>query len=307
MSYRAALASHLHALHAHRGSAGGGGAGANASSDSAGSAGSGAASDGGPLQHRLDLLAVEHAVLVGVAQREHVVGVGGVDVGGAKASLFEVGYTRVGIDEGWENCSGTDPDHGLRQHNADGTPMTPREADGLPATSVEAAARPVGAGAGAHAVRGEDEELGARRSRVPLAQQEAALLPKLPAEGSEHFTCFRGGTGEAMGLKTTSDAMRAQMRLFVGSRCGQEVGWDAVKGEALTKLGWGGGSTYIENSKKNLEMTGKGFFCRNAIDAYQRTFCFFIWQIFLICCMFLFFSHFFVNRLACIESLSLIL
>ena len=45
------------------------------------------------------------------------------DVGGAKASLFEVGYTRVGIDEGWENCSGTDPDHGLRQHNADGTPM----------------------------------------------------------------------------------------------------------------------------------------------------------------------------------------
>ncbi len=45
------------------------------------------------------------------------------DVGGAKASLFEVGYTRVGIDEGWENCSGTDPDHGLRQHNVDGTPM----------------------------------------------------------------------------------------------------------------------------------------------------------------------------------------
>jgi len=38
-------------------------------------------------------------------------------------SLLDVGYTRVGIDEGWENCSGTDPNHGLRQHDADGFPM----------------------------------------------------------------------------------------------------------------------------------------------------------------------------------------
>ena len=44
-------------------------------------------------------------------------------VGAAKTSLLDVGYTRVGIDEGWENCSGTDPNHGLRQHDAAGLPM----------------------------------------------------------------------------------------------------------------------------------------------------------------------------------------
>ena len=38
-------------------------------------------------------------------------------------SLLDVGYTRVGIDEGWENCSGRDPDHGLRQHDEEGFPM----------------------------------------------------------------------------------------------------------------------------------------------------------------------------------------
>jgi alpha-galactosidase len=45
------------------------------------------------------------------------------DVEGTKKSLADVGYASVGIDEGWENCSGTDPNHGLRQHNVDGTPM----------------------------------------------------------------------------------------------------------------------------------------------------------------------------------------
>jgi len=40
-----------------------------------------------------------------------------------KISLADAGYDRVGIDEGWENCSGTDPDHGLRQHDSAGFPM----------------------------------------------------------------------------------------------------------------------------------------------------------------------------------------
>jgi len=42
---------------------------------------------------------------------------------GAKASLADAGYGSVGIDEGWENCSGSDPNHGLRQHDADGFPL----------------------------------------------------------------------------------------------------------------------------------------------------------------------------------------
>ena len=42
---------------------------------------------------------------------------------GTKVSLFDVGYTSVGIDEGWENCSGADPNNGQRQHDADGFPM----------------------------------------------------------------------------------------------------------------------------------------------------------------------------------------
>ena len=37
-----------------------------------------------------------------------------------KVSLADLGYNRVGIDEGWENCSGIDPNHGLRQHDAAG-------------------------------------------------------------------------------------------------------------------------------------------------------------------------------------------
>ena len=27
------------------------------------------------------------------------------------------------VDEGWENCSGSDPNNGLRQHDAQGFPM----------------------------------------------------------------------------------------------------------------------------------------------------------------------------------------
>ena len=38
-------------------------------------------------------------------------------------SLLDAGYESIGIDEGWENCSGSDPNHGLRQHDADGFPM----------------------------------------------------------------------------------------------------------------------------------------------------------------------------------------
>jgi len=40
-----------------------------------------------------------------------------------KVTLAELGYLTVGIDEGWENCSGADPNHGLRQHDEDGFPM----------------------------------------------------------------------------------------------------------------------------------------------------------------------------------------
>ena len=40
-----------------------------------------------------------------------------------QASLADAGYSRVGIDEGWENCSGSDANHGLRQHDVDGFPM----------------------------------------------------------------------------------------------------------------------------------------------------------------------------------------
>ena len=45
------------------------------------------------------------------------------DVAGGKASLADVGYKSVGIDEGWENCSGANPNDGQRQHDADGFPM----------------------------------------------------------------------------------------------------------------------------------------------------------------------------------------
>ena len=40
-----------------------------------------------------------------------------------KFSLCDVGYCSVGVDEGWENCSGVDPAHGLRQHNQAGLPL----------------------------------------------------------------------------------------------------------------------------------------------------------------------------------------
>ena len=33
---------------------------------------------------------------------------------GNKMSLLDAGYESIGIDEGWENCSGSDPNHGLR-------------------------------------------------------------------------------------------------------------------------------------------------------------------------------------------------
>ena len=46
-------------------------------------------------------------------------------VDGKMVSLADVGYSRVGIDEGWENCSGTAPDDGMRQHDALGFPMVP--------------------------------------------------------------------------------------------------------------------------------------------------------------------------------------
>lgn len=45
------------------------------------------------------------------------------NVQGSMRSLASVGYDSVGIDEGWENCSGTDPNHGLRQHDIQGFPM----------------------------------------------------------------------------------------------------------------------------------------------------------------------------------------
>ena len=45
------------------------------------------------------------------------------EIDGTKASLADAGYGRVGIDEGWENCSGSDPNHGLRRHDIDGFPM----------------------------------------------------------------------------------------------------------------------------------------------------------------------------------------
>ena len=65
--------------------------------------------------------------------------------------------------------------------------------------------------------------------------QRRATAPAVGPGGRpmKAWTC----AGDAMELKTTSDAMRAQMRLRVGSRCGQEVGWDAVKGEGSYKLG----------------------------------------------------------------------
>ena len=59
-------------------------------------------------------------------------------VDGQPSSLADMGYARVGIDEGadsppiasfnhgvlgWENCSGSDPNHGLRQHDVNGFPM----------------------------------------------------------------------------------------------------------------------------------------------------------------------------------------
>ena len=44
-------------------------------------------------------------------------------VDGRQTSLHAIGYTSVGIDEGWENCSGTGPNTGQRQHDADGFPL----------------------------------------------------------------------------------------------------------------------------------------------------------------------------------------
>jgi alpha-galactosidase len=40
-----------------------------------------------------------------------------------KFSLLDVGYNHVGIDEGWENCSGGDPNNGQRQHDPEGFPL----------------------------------------------------------------------------------------------------------------------------------------------------------------------------------------
>jgi hypothetical protein len=53
-----------------------------------------------------------------VARRWYVPG-----TGTALVSLLDMGYNHVGIDEGWENCSGTDPNHGLRQHDEQGFPL----------------------------------------------------------------------------------------------------------------------------------------------------------------------------------------
>ena len=44
-------------------------------------------------------------------------------VDGKLISLADAGYSHAGIDEGWENCSGSDPNNGLRQHDEDGFPM----------------------------------------------------------------------------------------------------------------------------------------------------------------------------------------
>ena len=41
----------------------------------------------------------------------------------ANVSLCDVGYCSVGVDEGWENCSGTAPRSGQRQHDAAGLPL----------------------------------------------------------------------------------------------------------------------------------------------------------------------------------------
>ena len=46
-------------------------------------------------------------------------------VDGKMVSFADVGYSRVGIDEGWENCSGTAPNDGMRQHDVLGFPMVP--------------------------------------------------------------------------------------------------------------------------------------------------------------------------------------
>ena len=72
-------------------------------------------------------------------------------------------------------------------------------------------------GAGAeHDGGAADPRAAARRSSVQLAQQEAARLPKLPAEGSEHFTCFRGGTGEAVSLEEVVAAAAAHDVVYLG-------------------------------------------------------------------------------------------
>jgi alpha-galactosidase len=44
-------------------------------------------------------------------------------VDGKMVSFADVGYSRVGIDEGWENCSGPAPNEGMRQHDEQGFPM----------------------------------------------------------------------------------------------------------------------------------------------------------------------------------------
>ena len=44
-------------------------------------------------------------------------------VDGKLISLADAGYFHAGIDEGWENCSGSDPNNGLRQHDSEGYPM----------------------------------------------------------------------------------------------------------------------------------------------------------------------------------------
>ena len=39
------------------------------------------------------------------------------------ASLCDIGYCSVGVDEGWENCSGVNASAGMRQHDSAGLPL----------------------------------------------------------------------------------------------------------------------------------------------------------------------------------------
>jgi hypothetical protein len=38
-------------------------------------------------------------------------------------SAGDLGYCSVGVDEGWENCSGVNASAGMRQHDAAGLPL----------------------------------------------------------------------------------------------------------------------------------------------------------------------------------------